>query len=142
MKVAIKTNVPRVHRRLGQALSIFLVGGMAFCLFVSVLLFFAGRNQPANLVGALLTMFLLGPPALMLLVPPMFLGGYPPWIVNIFGERFLLELVNSLVAGVSLDSKKHDADRSFFSRLHDRRTAFGLLITLCLIAGLLSGFFG
>ena len=139
MQIAIKTDVPKVHRRLGQALSIFLVGGMAFCVFVSALLFFAGRNQPPNLVSALLVMLLLGPPALMLLVPPMFFGGYPAWIVNFFGERFLLELVNSLVAGVELDRKQQDEDRSIFSRLHDRRIAFALLVVLCLVAGLTSG---
>ena len=141
MKIAIKTNVPNVHRRLGQALSIFLIVGMAFCVFVAALLFFTGRNQPQNLVSALFAMLLLGPPALMLLVPPMFFGGYPAWIVNIFGEKFLLELVNSLVAGVELDRKKQDEDRSIFSRLHDRRTAFALLVALCLITGLLSGVF-
>ena len=142
MKLAIKTNVPTRHKRMGQALSIFLVGGSLFCWLGGLAMWlFTSRTLPTDFVIVCLLMLPGVPVALMLLVPPMFFGGYPQWIVNIFGKAFLSELVDSLVAGVALDRKKQREGQCIFSPLADRRNAFALLVALCLIAGLLSGFF-
>jgi hypothetical protein len=74
------------------------------------------------------------PIALALLVPPMFLGGYPLWIVKIFGIKFLTEMVDTLFIGGAL-GRKSPGDQRLTSKLAAHPKLFLFLIIFAAITG-------
>jgi hypothetical protein len=93
MKIALKTNLSSSTKRWGKILAAIFIFGTLFTWFGAVLQFYdTGKLQPDMLL-VLLLMIPIIPVCLIWLIPPMFFEGYPTWIVGLFGEKFLTELV-------------------------------------------------
>jgi hypothetical protein len=141
MDIALKTNVSGKSKKMGQFLSIFLLIGM-LANWVGALIWFGNEgNLPDDFLLCVLLLIPIGPVALVLLVPPMFFGGYSLWIVSIFGVNFLTEMVNTLFIGGAF-GRKSATDEGLVSKLTTHPKSFLFLIIVSLIAGFFWGFQG
>jgi hypothetical protein len=136
MKIALKTNVSGKQKRMGQLLAIFLFGGLILNWVGAFIWYQHDGELPDDFLLCILLMIPIMPIALALLVPPMFLGGYPLWIVKIFGTKFLTEMVDTLFIGGAL-GRKSPGDQRLTSKL----TAHPKLFLFLIIFAAITGFF-
>ncbi|MEY4589003.1 MAG: hypothetical protein RL497_1079, partial [Pseudomonadota bacterium] len=78
------------------------------------------------------------PTALVFLAPPMFFGGYPAWIVKIFGTKFLTEMVETLFVGGAI-ARKSAGDQRFITKVAAHPKFFLFLIIFLVIIGFIMG---
>jgi hypothetical protein len=141
MKISLKTNVTGSTKRWGQLFAILLLGGTLFTWIGAAIWLHNDGRLPTDILLALLLMIPIIPVSLMLLVPPMFFDGYPAWIVNIFGEKFLIEMVQGLFASRRLANPPTKlTSANALDALLKQRFGLAALIVLALVAGLLSAF--
>ena len=140
MKIGLKTAVTGSSKRWGQVFVVFLVVGTLLTWIDSMMLFNKEGRLPEDTLILLILMVPIIPVNLMLLIPPMFFGGYPAWIVAIFGEKFLNSMVRGLFQNHSKNSTVKERDKNALEGLLKQRFGLAALIILAFIAGVVSAF--
>jgi hypothetical protein len=139
MKIALKTNVTGSTKRWGKIFAVFLIVGSLLGCIDAAIEFTAKGKLPQDMIFVLLYTITMIPIGLLWLIPPMFFGGYPAWIVSIFGERFLTELVQGLFEPRQNQRPRNPKkQRNMLEALLERRYGFAALIIFSALAGVLS----
>ncbi len=138
MEIVLPTPVSPVAKRWGRVFTIFLVLSTIATWLTTAVAIGRGERVPDDLWLASLLMVAIIPLNLMLLIPPMFFGGYPAWIVRLFGERFLQQMITGLFAAPSqrAGQKQHGK----YDAMVKQRYALALLVLLAILAGLVTAF--
>lgn len=134
MNIVLKTNVPKTQKRIGQLLVFFLALGLISNWIGAFIWYKADGKLADDFLVCTLAMLPMVPISLALLAPPMFFGGYPAWIVKIFGTKFLTEMVDTLFIGGAL-GRKSPGDQRLTSKLAAHPKLFLFLIIFAAITG-------
>jgi hypothetical protein len=143
MKIVLKTHVPDAKKRWWRIYTLFIIFAFLFGGVDSYIQFQEKGTVPDDTVLALMFMGGLMPFGLMWLIPPMFFGGYPAWIVSLFGEKFLTELMRGTFEQRSLSAAANrKPPKNWWAAVLQRRYGLVALLVFFAIAGLLSGWLG
>jgi hypothetical protein len=138
MNIVLKTNISDSQKRLGKLLVIFLTVGL-ISNWVGAFIWYKNDGKlPDDFLLCTLLMLPTVPISLALLAPPMFFGGYPAWIVKIFGTKFLTEMVDTLFMGGAI-ARKSAGDERLISKLGAHPKLFLVLIVFVAIVGFFMG---
>ena len=138
MNIVLKTNVPKTQKRIGQLLVFFLALGLISNWIGAFIWYKADGKLADDFLVCTLAMLPMVPISLALLAPPMFFGGYPAWIVKIFGTKFLTEMVDTLFVGGAI-ARKSAGDQRFITKVAAHPKFFLFLIIFLVIMGFFMG---